>query len=140
MARVVVDTNVVVSAAISLDGNPALIFEMIISEEVQNFTTQEIIKEIKDVLQRPKIAMRLSSTEQEFIVNTFTKFSKKINPAVRFHQVQADPDDDKFLDCAVSASAEYIISGDGHLLRLKEFMDIKIVTPAEFIKIMNKQK
>jgi len=50
------------------------------------------------------------------------------------------PLDNKFLDCAVSSSAEYIISGDDHLLKLQKFKGIKILNPAEFIKMINKLK
>lgn len=136
MIRVVLDTNVVVSAAISTDGNPALIFEMLIMEDIKNYTTQEIIDEIKEVLQRPRITKRVSLVEQEFILSTFEKFSEKIVSGIKFEEINDDPDDNKFLECAVSVSANYIVSGDGHLLNLKEFRGIKIVNPAEFIKLM----
>jgi len=124
-----------ISAAISADGNPALIFEMLILENIKNYTTQEIIDEIRKVLQRPRITKRISLVEQEFIISTFEKFSEKIVSGVKFEEIKDDPDDNKFLDCAVSASADYIISGDEHLLKLKEFRGIKIVSPAEFIKL-----
>ncbi|HLC52319.1 MAG TPA: putative toxin-antitoxin system toxin component, PIN family [Candidatus Nanoarchaeia archaeon] len=51
-SKIVLDTNVVISAAISSDGNPAKIFEMLIREEVENFTTSEIIDEIKEIKQK----------------------------------------------------------------------------------------
>ena len=63
--------------------------------------------------------------------------SEKVIPIVRFEVVKDDPDDNIFIDCAVSASADYIISGDQHLLKLIEFRGIKIVTPAEFVKLLN---
>lgn len=140
MISVVLDTNVAVSAGISPDGNPAFIFEMLILEEIKNYTTSEITEEFREVLQRPRIAKRLKPLEQEFILNTYEKFSEKIEPAVKFEEVKDDPDDNKFLDCAVSAAAKYIISGDQHLLGLKEFRGIKIVTPAQFVEIMNRMK
>ncbi len=140
MIKVVLDTNVVVSAAISTDGNPALIFEMLILEDIKNYTTQEIIDEIKEVLQRPRITKRISVVEQEFIISTFEKFSEKIISGIKFEEIKDDPDDNKFLECAVSASADFIISGDGHLLNLKEFRGIKIVSPAESIKLMTRAR
>jgi len=140
MTRVVIDTNVVVSAAISTDGNPALIFEMLIMEDIKNYATREIIDEIKEVVQRPRIAKRVSLVEQEFIIDTFEKFSEKIVSGVKFEEIKDDPDDNKFLECAVSASADFIISGDSHLLNLKEFRGIKIVNPAEFVKLMTRAR
>ncbi|MBS3121667.1 putative toxin-antitoxin system toxin component, PIN family [Candidatus Woesearchaeota archaeon] len=68
----------------------------------------------------------------------FEKFSEKIEPTVKFSEIKEDSEDNKFLDCAVSVSVDYIISGDNHLLKLKEFQGVKIITPAEFIKIMDK--
>jgi predicted nucleic acid-binding protein len=48
--------------------------------------------------------------------------------------VQSDPDDNAVLECALEARAEYIVTGDPHLLNLAEFKDIKIVTPAVFLQ------
>ena len=76
MVKVVIDTNVIVSAAKSSDGNPARIFEMLLLEEIINYTTKEIIEEIKEVLARPRIKLNL--LEQEFIINNYKRFSIKI--------------------------------------------------------------
>ncbi len=133
-SKIVLDTNVVISAAISSDGNPAKIFEMLIGEEVENFTTIEIIDEIKEVFGRPRIMKYLSLVEIQFIIDTFVRFSTQIESAVKIKAVKDDPDDNKFLECAITANADYIISGDPHLLNIKEFRGIKIVSPAQFIR------
>jgi uncharacterized protein len=77
----------------------------------------------------------LSLVEIQFIIDTFLRFSKQITPSVKIKAVKDDPDDDKFLECAVTAKADYIISGDPDLLNLKEFKKIKIVSPTQFIKL-----
>lgn len=136
MVKVVIDTNVIVSAAKSTDGNPAQIFEMLLLEEITNYTTKEIIEEMKEVLARPRIKLNL--LEQEFIINNYGKFSIKIETIYKFDIIKEDPDDNKFLECAVDGKVDYIISGDDHLLKLKEFKGIKIMTPAEFVKLMQK--
>ncbi len=136
MIRVVMDTNVIVSAALSQEGNPALIMRMILLDEIKNSTTQEIIAEVKEVLERPKITKKTSLIEREFILKVIEEFSEKINPGLTFDEVKEDPDDNKILECAVAAAADFIISGDGHLLNLKEFRGIKIISPAEFTKLM----
>lgn len=136
MVRVVLDTNVVISSALIQLGNPASIFRMIISGEINNSTTQEIIDEIKEVLERPKVTKRINLVEREFILHAFEEFSEKIKSGLIFDEVKDDPDDNKILECAVAAAADYIISGDDHLLNLKGFRGIKIVTPAEFVRIM----
>lgn len=136
MVRVVLDANVVVSSALSGEGNPALIFKMLLLGEIKNFTTNEIIDEIKEVLERPRITKRTSLVEREFILNSFEEFSEKINPGITFNEVKDDPDDNKILECAVAAAVDYIISGDDHLLKFKNFRGIKIVNPAEFVKVI----
>jgi hypothetical protein len=134
--KVVLDTNIVVSAAISEDGNPAKIFEMLLLEEITNHTTDDIIAEIKNVMSRPKIAQRLSMVEISFIISNFERFSRKITANEKIDLVKEDPDDNKFLECAVAASADYIISGDEHLLKIREFRGTKMLSPAEFIEML----
>ncbi len=134
--KVVLDTNVVVSAAVSSDGNPAKIFEMIINSEIKNYTSSQIIEEIKEVMGRERIKEALGDKDARFFIDTFEKLSEKIIPIAAYDEIKEDSDDNKFLDCAMAAGAEYIISGDGHLLKLKEFGGIKIVSPADFIGLI----
>ncbi len=134
--KVVLDTNVVISAALSVDSNPAKIFELLLLESIENYTSDEIIEEIRDVFDRPKIVKRLSLVERNFIINNFVKFSRKVNSCESINAVQDDPDDNKFVECAVTANAHYIVSGDIHLKSLKEFQGIKILSPIEFLRIM----
>lgn len=137
MIRVVMDTNVIVSAALSQEGNPALIMRLFLLDEIKNSITPEIIAEVREVLERPKITKKTSPIEREFILKAMEEFSEKINPGLTFDEVKEDPDDNKILECAVAAAAKFIISGDEHLLKLIEFRGIKIVSPAEFVKILN---
>ena len=67
-------------------------------------------------------------------------FKKKANilftsPVGDLKVVEADPDDDKFIDCALHAKAGFVISGDKHLLDVGRYEGIRIVTPAEFLKV-----
>ena len=137
--KIVSDTNVVISAAVSSDGNPAEIFELLLLGKIKNFTSDEIINEIKEVMEREKIRSRLTLYNRRFIIDNFEKFSVKIIPKIKNDIIKEDPKDNKFLDCAVSANTGYIISGDEHLLSLKEFKGIKILSPAEFVKLFDKK-
>jgi hypothetical protein len=134
--KVVLDTNIVVSAAICEDGNPARIFEMLLLEEITNYTTEQIIEEIKKVMARPKIAQRLSLVEIGFIISNFERFSDKVMIKEAINEVKDDPEDNKFLECAVAASAGYIITGDEHLLKIKEFRGINSLSCADFLNIV----
>ena len=52
-------------------------------------------------------------------------------------QIEDDPDDNKFLECAVAGGAEYVVSGDPHLLALRQFRGIQILSPAAFLTLLN---
>lgn len=137
MIKVVLDTNVVVSSMLIPEGNPASIFKKLALGEIKNSTTQHIIEEIKEVLARPRILKRISREESNLILHSFEELSEKVDPKIFFDEVKDDPDDNKILECAVASTADYIISGDDHLLKLREFRGIKIVSPVEFITLMS---
>ncbi len=136
---VVIDTNIIISSAISMDGNPAQIFELLLLEEIINYTTKDIIEEIKEVLERPRIKKRLDAQAKDFIMEQFQAFSHIVIPNVTLKEVKNDPDDDKFLECAITANVDFIISGDEHLLQIKEFRGIKIINPADFIALFHQR-
>jgi len=66
-------------------------------------------------------------------------FSLFVEPQKRIFTVTEDPDDNKFLECAMEAKADYIISGDPHLLDMKKSKTVKIVTASEFLDIISKK-
>lgn len=63
-----------------------------------------------------------------------------VHPTKFVDAVQADPDDNKFIECAIESKSDYIISRDGDLLRLKEYENIKIVNDVEFLSIFAKRQ
>lgn len=133
--KVVLDANVVISAPLSKDGNPAMIFELLLLEEVINFTSDEIIGEIRDVFSRDKIKKLISQEKVNFILENYLIFSVFIQPGTTLHMIQRDDDDNRILECAESAKVDYIVTGDEHLLALRNFKDIRIVSPKEFLQI-----
>ena len=64
------------------------------------------------------------------------EFCTTVEPIEKVHYLKDDPDDDKVLECAVGADCNYIVSGDKHLIRLKSFKGIKILSPAEFLVLI----
>ena len=66
-------------------------------------------------------------------VNLLLAYSEIIEPKIKANAVPEDPKDNMVIECALSAGADYIITGDNHLLKLKEFKGIKILTPKEFL-------
>ena len=99
------------------------------------FTTATLLVELEDVLSRQKFAERLASagvTARDLVLGYAALASvieaDKIEPVVL-----ADPDDDAVIACAVTAHCEVIVSGDSHLLDLKRYQDIRVVTAAELL-------
>ena len=130
--RVVVDTNIFVSSFFG--GNPRRIIDLWKTGGITLCLTKEVVEEYIDVLQR--LGLNQEKELQE-LLDLFARgfnsvFSAK-TPVLRI--VDADPDDDKFIECAVSLKASYIISGDKALLNVKEYMGIKVLKATEFLEI-----
>ncbi|MBS3100744.1 putative toxin-antitoxin system toxin component, PIN family [Candidatus Woesearchaeota archaeon] len=70
------------------------------------------------------------------VVQRVINNSKIVEPSVKLDIVKDDSNDNKVLECAKEGKVDYIITNDGHLLKLKEFEGIKIVTPTEFLRIL----
>jgi len=73
-------------------------------------------------------------------VEKIISISKIVEPLEKINIIKEDPDDNKILECAKSGKVDFIVSSDNHLLKLKEFENIKIITPTTFIDIINKNK
>ena len=134
--KVVIDTNVYISA-IFWGGNPRKIIELGRDGKINIYTSNDIIKEITEVLLN-KFKLNYDDVERIFL--DFSSFTILVKPFQPLKIIKQDPDDDKFLECAISCNANYIISGDRHLLNLKEYKGIRIVNSSEFLQIINKQK
>lgn len=130
--KVVIDTNVVVSA-FGWGGKPADIIRLITSGKVLNFTSIEMLAELKKVVGYSRLAF--SETLQAEIIEIMFNASSIVERHELVNIIDDDTEDNKILECAISAGAEFVVSGDKHLLTLKSFEGIKIVTPEEFIKI-----
>jgi uncharacterized protein len=133
--KVVLDTNVMISA-IFWKGSPNLILRLAEKGLITLITSQNILAELAGVLGRKKFIpyLRQANYTPQSLVAKFSQLSQVIVPIQQVTGVVADPDDDKFLACALAAEAEAIISGDQHLLKLKQFASIPILTPSQFLK------
>jgi putative PIN family toxin of toxin-antitoxin system len=108
---------------------------------IESFTSVALLAEMEEVLHREKFARRLrlvNHTPDEF-VSGYASLATVVKSAVIMPVVLADPDDDAVLSCAVAACAEAIISGDRHLLNLKEYQGIHIITVTEASFIIGKK-
>ena len=98
------------------------------------YISKDIILETSKVLQYPKInqVLKEANISQRESLRTITAQSKMVEPKIHLHIIDEDEQDNKILECAQAANADYIVSGDKHLLQLGKFKKTKILTPKEF--------
>ncbi len=134
--RVVIDTNVVVSALL-FGGTPAELIPMWRASKITPYISKEILDEYIQVLSYPRF--ELTEAEIEYLVyrEILPYFEIAELPAKRPVIVIDDSSDDLFLYCAQAVKAACILSGDRHLLTLKSFRNAPIITPAEFLNQFN---
>lgn len=127
--KVVIDTNVFISA-FGWGGKPLKIIELLEKGAIRNCISKEIIEELALALSYPRLnfSYKIQSEILEFVL----AYSDFCEPKERV-DITSDPDDNKFLECAVFADARYIITGDKGLLSLGQFRNLKIITPEDFL-------
>ena len=129
--KVVVDTNVIVSALL-FGGKPGKLIELWQQGKIRPLVSKEIIDEYLRVFTYPKF--ELAEEDVNFLLyhEILPHFEViDVEPGPRI--IKKDPADDKFIRCALAGKAKLIISGDKHLLALKSYQKIKILTPSDFL-------
>jgi uncharacterized protein len=129
MMRIVVDTNVIVSALV-FGGVPRQILALVDRSVCVFYYSNAIRTETERILQEkfgwsPNEIRRLRG---------LWKWGTQLDPEVSLTVVAEDPDDDRILECAIAAEAHAIVSGDRHLLRLGSFRSIPIQSPRQFVE------
>ena len=134
MIKAVLDTNVLISGLL-WSGVPRKILQAADEERFFLFTSTELLEELAYVLHRPKFKTSLAVRELGFkdALAQIVRLARLVIPKPLSEMVVAqDPSDDMVLACAITAGADVIVTGDGHLLELKEFRKIPIITPSSF--------
>lgn len=130
--RVVLDANIIVGFSLTRGETISSIFNSWEKEEFDLLVSEEIFAEIETVLEYEKTKKLVNPWEKAALLEKlkiqaeFVKVETKLD-------ILLDQKDNKYLECAVDGWADFIISGDRHLLELKEYRWIKIVTPQEFL-------
>ncbi len=133
--RVVLDTNIFISAV--LGGRLAIIVNEWRAGKFKLIITDEIAREYLEVINRPKF--KIPQTEIIAVSDYLLQLAEFVTTEEEIQVIVADPTDDKFLEAAVAGKVDFIVSGDGHLLDLKSFRDIPIITAKEFINWLEGQ-
>lgn len=132
MLKVVIDTNVFISSFFG--GIPREIINYWKNGKITLCLSQKIIEEYIEVLNK------LGLKDKNEIQNLTKLFAESYNSIFTaktpyLKVVEEDPDDNKFIECAVALDSKIIISGDKHLKNIKKYIDIEIVSPKEFIEM-----
>jgi len=131
MIRVVLDTNVVVSAYLNQDGQPFRVLKLALAGLVRLHASEPILAEYQELLQRKRFPLDTRRSAQFF--QNIREASTLVKPASKLN-VTADPDDNIFLECAQTAKAHYLVTGN-----IKHFPTrwkyTKRITPAAFLVV-----
>lgn len=133
--RVVLDTNVVASGFL-WGGVPRQLLQAAREKKLQLYTSTPLLLEFTDILGRAKFARKLAAAQLSVdqLVERYALLTTVVHPAVIAPTILDDPDDDQVLACALAAKAEIIVSGDRHLLDIKEHCGVRVVTVVEAVK------
>ncbi len=130
MIRAVLDSNVYISAVL-FGGNPRAILQLAERRVVTCFTSMHIVEEIEGTLESK---FQWNETRIRRLGRRAWRAARLVETHIRLSDC-ADPDDNRILECALSARADFIVTGDRHLLVLNPYRDIQIVRPREFLDL-----
>lgn len=128
--KIVLDTNVLMSG-IFFRGNPNRILEAWREDRLQLVVSAEILAEYAEVAER--LAAEFGVGEAEPTIALMATRAEMVAAPALATQVCDDPDDDKFLACAVAGGVSTVVSGDKALLRASGYRDIEVLTPRQFV-------
>ena len=130
--RVVIDTNIVVSAALRPYGLQRTVFLLALTKPARMYVSEEILAEYRNVLARP--ALKITKGRQQQLLQLVRNRVQVIRPRYKL-EVTSDPEDNKFLECADASRADYLITGNQrHFPRF--WKNTKVITSREFVSLV----
>ena len=135
--KIVLDANIFISSFF-WGGNPRIIVERVIAGTDELFITKEILDEIQDVIERPKF--HADENQIHYYINSIEEIGNRITVKKHIKNGSKDKDDNKYIECGITANADFLISGDLHLLELEKYDKLKIVTAKNYLDIINSKK
>jgi hypothetical protein len=130
--RVVLDTNILISAVLIQTGNPAAIYRAWQEGQFNLLTCAEQLEELRGTLRKPAIAERIKPYRAGGLVNEMKKLAESVDELPRVRR-SADPADDFLLSLSEAGMADYLVTGDTRgLLVLKQHKGTRIVSPRAF--------
>ena len=132
MKRAVPDTNILVSAFV-FGGLPAHFLELASCDLFRPVTSPTLLDELDGILRG---RFRWSLTKADEVRNKIEATFDIVSTTISIAAIKDDPDDDRVLECAFAGQADYIVSGDKHLLKLAEYREIRILTVRQLMDIL----
>ena len=132
----VYDTNIVVSAALKPGSIPASLVALAMGKHVSLFLSPAIVEEYTEVLKRPKFGFDPIAIDA--FLRDLRRVATMVHPTQRITKAPDDPDN-RFLECAQAARTEYLVTGNKRHFPFQEFEGTRIVSPAEFARIVAKE-
>ena len=131
--RIVIDTNVLVSA-VFFGGRPGEVLDLVLRRRLEAVATARIIAEYQATIEC--LLERYGGAHLRLSIMPILAAMEVIPQTDNVH-VCRDPDDDKFISCAVDGKCIYIVSGDKDLLAVEKYNDVEILTVAQFLERQN---
>lgn len=136
MFKVVLDTNIYVSALLNRKSSLFNLVNQGVKREYQILISSSIIQEIGRVLRKKFV---LNDLEIKAALGFITKRALIVKSDITLNVIKHDPPDNRILECALASKAHLIVSGDSDLLRLKMFEGIPIIRPVDFLRILGEK-
>ena len=130
--RLVIDTNIVVSAALRPDGSQRTVLLLAMTKPARMYVSEAVVAEYREVLARPEFKIRKGLQQQ--LMQLILKHAHSVKPS-RTLQVAKDPDDNVFLECAGAAQADYLVTGNPRHFP-KFWKKTKVITSRELMDIV----
>ena len=139
MLRAVLDANVLISALIQPKGASGEILTSLLEKgSFEVVVSPAILAEVRRCFSYPKVRRYIKASEEELglWVASLELIAQPVEGNLRIHAVAEDPDDNKYIEAAVEGLAQFVVTGDKHLLSLRTYENIRIVTPRLFLGLL----
>jgi len=136
--KAVIDTNVIVSAGLRSGTPPDVVVRAWIDARFEAITSEQLLRELETVVKRPRLARRLTWSQSDAVsfIAGLRRRATIVAPTVSLRVITEDPPDNRVLEAALAGEAGYIVTGDQHLLALRDFEGVEIVTPVRFVAVL----
>ncbi|MBU0569744.1 putative toxin-antitoxin system toxin component, PIN family [Patescibacteria group bacterium] len=129
----VLDTNIIISG-ILFGGNSREIIRLGMQKKINIYLSAQILLETSRVFYEK---FKLTNEEIELILKGLARISTLVEPQIKLDIVKKDSSDNMVIECAYCVKADFVISGDKHLLELKKYKNINLITPSQFLDLIS---